>query len=120
MNHGKIGEVYNFGGESELTNIECLKRIINNIDSNIDHNELINYVDDRLGHDTRYAINPKKTMCELGWKPNETFDSGILKTISWYSKNVKWLKIKLIRKNTNHGWQPTTKNSSTWCKWPIR
>lgn len=94
LNHGKIGEVYNFGGESELTNTECLKRIINKIDSNIDPNGLFNFIDDRLGHDTRYAINPKKARSELGWKPNETFDSGILKTISWYSKNVKWLEDK--------------------------
>ena len=52
--------------------------------------ELITYVDDRLGHDKRYAIDPKKLETELGWKPKYTFDSGIIETIKWYQENEEW------------------------------
>ena len=92
---GKLGEVYNFGGNSEMTNVNCLKSIINSIDSSINTSELFEYVADRPGHDVRYAIDSSKSLKELGWKPQETFTSGISKTISWYEKNIDWLKTRV-------------------------
>ncbi len=91
---GKDGEVYNVGGHNEKPNIFIVKKIIEilnrEVDSSIDEN-LIKYVEDRLGHDRRYAIDPKKISDELGWLPQTTFEVGIEKTIKWYLDNEDWL-----------------------------
>ena len=78
---GKIGEVYNVGGNTELTNIEVVKMILKSLGK---PESLITYVTDRLGHDLRYAIDNSKIKRELGWEPRYTFEKGIQQTIEWY------------------------------------
>lgn len=84
---GKKGEVYNVGGHNERTNNQIVHRIIEALDL---PDSRIKYVADRLGHDRRYAIDPKKIETELGWEPEYTFDTGIVKTIKWYQDNEAW------------------------------
>ena len=85
---GKDGEVYNVGGHNERSNLEVVKTILRTLGKD---ESLINYVKDRLGHDRRYAIDPKKIETELGWKPQYNFDTGIAQTIRWNLENQKWL-----------------------------
>ena len=95
---GVVGETYNIGGHNERKNIDVVKTIcsildelIENKPSNIDSfSDLITYVKDRPGHDMRYAIDASKIDRELNWKPVETFESGILKTVQWYLSNEQW------------------------------
>lgn len=87
LRKGRSGEVYNVGGHNERTNNEIVDLIIEKLGVSKD---LKVYVDDRLGHDRRYAIDPTKLEAELGWKPQYTFDSGILETINWYQENEDW------------------------------
>ncbi len=87
LRKGKPGEVYNVGGHNERTNNEIVHLIVDNLGISEDH---IKYVKDRLGHDKRYAIDPTKIETELGWKPEYTFDTGIVKTIDWYKDNEDW------------------------------
>lgn len=108
LEKGKLGEVYNIGGFNEETNINIVKLIIDTISrimkdeieyrkilktdlENINYN-LITYVQDRLGHDARYAIDPSKIVKELGWYPETPFVIGIEKTIRWYLDNQEWLE----------------------------
>jgi len=96
LQHGKIGETYNIGGNNEIPNIEIVKTICTILDeyrplvNDKSHNDLISYVEDRPGHDFRYAIDASKIKTELGWSPKETFESGIRKTIEWYLENENW------------------------------
>lgn len=87
LRNGKPGEIYNVGGHNERTNNEIVHLIVDNLGISEDH---IKYVKDRLGHDKRYAIDPTKIETELGWKPEYTFDTGIVKTIDWYKDNEDW------------------------------
>ena len=87
LRRGRKGEVYNIGGHNERTNNQIVDIIIEKL--GVSRN-LIKYVDDRLGHDKRYAINPTKLETELGWKPEYTFDTGIVETIDWYLTNEDW------------------------------
>lgn len=87
LRKGQKGEVYNVGGHNERTNNEIVNIIVDKLDVSKD---LITYVDDRLGHDKRYAIDPTKLETELGWKPEYTFDTGIEETIEWYQDNEDW------------------------------
>lgn len=87
LRDGNPGEVYNVGGHNERTNNEIVHLIVDNLGISEDH---IKYVKDRLGHDKRYAIDPTKIETELGWKPEYTFDTGIVKTIDWYKNNEDW------------------------------
>ncbi len=95
---GNVGETYNIGGSNEIQNIEVVKKICNILDKLISNklngmasfSELITYVKDRPGHDVRYAINANKINKDLGWKPEESFESGILKTVQWYLTNNEW------------------------------
>ena len=95
---GKTGETYNIGGHNEKTNLEVVKTICSLLDKlvpdskHIPHESLITYVTDRPGHDLRYAIDADKIEAELGWTPEETFESGIEKTIKWYLANSEWCK----------------------------
>ncbi|MFC6169207.1 dTDP-glucose 4,6-dehydratase [Loigolactobacillus jiayinensis] len=84
---GKKGEVYNVGGHNERTNNQIVHRIVAALDL---PDSRIKYVADRLGHDRRYAIDPKKIETELGWAPEYTFDTGIVKTIKWFEDNEAW------------------------------
>ncbi|WP_226670488.1 dTDP-glucose 4,6-dehydratase [Metabacillus litoralis] len=86
MHEGVNGEVYNVGGHNERTNLEVVKTIIKTLGKS---EELIDFVEDRLGHDKRYAIDPTK-LVNLGWKPTYTFDTGIAQTIQWYLDNQEW------------------------------
>lgn len=96
--NGKIGETYNIGGQNELENIEVVKiicEILEDLKPNKPkgvkkYKDLITYVDDRSGHDRRYAIDISKISNKLNWKPEETFLTGIKKTINWYLENKKW------------------------------
>ena len=88
LTQGEIGEVYNIGGECELTNIDIVKMIIKECGQD---DSLIEYVTDRPGHDFRYAMDISKIKSELGWRPEETFENGLRQTIEWYSKNNEWL-----------------------------
>lgn len=87
LHKGRKGEVYNVGGHNERTNNEIVDIVIEKLGLSRD---LIKYVDDRLGHDKRYAIDPTKLETELGWKPKYTFDTGIVETIEWYQANEAW------------------------------
>ena len=90
---GKTGEVYNIGGRNERTNLQIVDRICTILDekvpSNRSYKELITFVEDRAGHDRRYAIDATKLENELGWKADENFDSGIIKTVEWYLLKFK-------------------------------
>lgn len=89
LEKGKIGEVYNIGGNNEKANIEIVKLIIGNLDKT---EEMIKYVQDRPGHDRRYAIDNSKITTELGWSPSYTFEQGIKETIEWYLANEEWME----------------------------
>lgn len=89
LHKGKLGEVYNIGGNNEKKNIEIVRLILNSLSK---HEDLIEYVKDRLGHDRRYAIDNSKISRELGWSPSYTFDQGMEMTIDWYLGNIDWLK----------------------------
>ena len=94
---GKLGETYNIGGWNEKANIDVVKTICSILDTlkpRVDgksYVEQITYVKDRPGHDRRYAIDASKVERELGWRPAETFDSGIHKTVQWYLNNPVWI-----------------------------
>ncbi|HFQ5220682.1 TPA: dTDP-glucose 4,6-dehydratase [Vibrio vulnificus] len=98
VTQGVLGETYNIGGFNEKQNIEVVMTICNHLNELIDNKpnslsdfkELITFVKDRPGHDVRYAIDASKINKELGWHPEETFDSGILKTVKWYLDNQEW------------------------------
>lgn len=87
LHQGKLGEVYNVGGHNERTNLEVVKTILRTLDKSED---LIEFVEDRLGHDRRYAIDPDKLENELGFKPTYNFDTGIAQTVQWYVDNRDW------------------------------
>ncbi len=86
---GRDGEIYNVGGHNERSNLEVVKTILRALHKG---DELIGFVDDRLGHDRRYAIDPKKIETELGWKPQYNFDTGIAQTIAWNLENQEWIR----------------------------
>ena len=87
LHKGKIGEIYNIGGNNERTNLEIVKTILRELGK---PETLIEYVADRKGHDLRYAIDATKIKNELGWTPATPFDLGIKKTIAWFQKNKSW------------------------------
>ena len=89
LHKGKIGEVYNIGGHNEKTNMEITKIILDAMGKD---ESSIKYVEDRLGHDRRYAIDNTKIQTELGWQPSLTFEEGIKLTIDWYLNNQEWMK----------------------------
>lgn len=89
LHKGKVGQVYNIGGHNEKTNMEITKLILSAMGKD---ESSIEYVQDRLGHDRRYAISNDKITTELGWKPSLTFEEGIKITIDWYLNNQQWMK----------------------------
>ncbi|MDN4626209.1 dTDP-glucose 4,6-dehydratase [Erwinia sp. PsM31] len=98
VSEGEVGETYNIGGHNERKNIEVVKTICSILDeliagkpNGVSHfAELITHVTDRPGHDMRYAIDAGKIARELGWRPQETFETGIRKTVEWYLNNSEW------------------------------
>jgi len=89
LHKGQIGQVYNIGGHNEKTNLEITHLILEAMGKD---ESSIEYVQDRLGHDRRYAISNDKITAELGWEPSVTFEQGIKMTIDWYLKNQDWIK----------------------------
>lgn len=93
---GRAGEVYNVGGHNERTNLEIVRTILRQLHDRLGddgiNDGLIRHVEDRLGHDRRYAIDPAKIRKELGWAPETSFETGIQKTIDWYLSNPDWLE----------------------------
>jgi len=103
--NAEIGSSYNIGGNNEKTNLQVASAICEILDdllprsSKNSYKDLITFVEDRLGHDFRYAIDASKISANLGWKPKETFHSGLEKTIQWYIGNKSWLKnLKALNK----------------------
>lgn len=98
VTEGAIGETYNIGGHNEKQNIEVVKTICQILDelkpqsSGQPYESLITFVTDRPGHDLRYAIDATKIKSDLGWTPEETFDTGIRKTVKWYLNNLDWCR----------------------------
>jgi dTDP-glucose 4,6-dehydratase len=89
LHAGKIGEVYNIGGNNEKKNIDIVKLILENLGKD---ESLIEYVKDRPGHDRRYAIDSSKIQNKLGWEPKYTFETGIAETIQWYLDHTEWME----------------------------
>jgi dTDP-glucose 4,6-dehydratase len=89
MRHGRAGEVYCIGARSEKTNLEVVETLLRLLNK---PRSLIQFVEDRPGHDRRYAIDPSKVERELGWRAEETFDAGMTKTVAWYQANREWVE----------------------------
>jgi len=94
LSRGRVGETYNIGGRNEQRNIDVVRTICSLLQGSVPasrrYEELITYVTDRPGHDSRYAINAGKIERELGWTPAETFETGLAKTVTWYLENRAW------------------------------
>jgi dTDP-glucose 4,6-dehydratase len=94
---GRVGETYNIGGWNEKPNIEIVRTVCALLDELspgspvVPHEKLVTYVKDRPGHDRRYAIDARKIERELAWRPRESFESGIRKTIAWYLAHPDWV-----------------------------
>ena len=107
---GNVGEVYNIGGWNEKPNIDIVHTVCDILEelrplpvaSSFTYHSLITYVTDRPGHDRRYAIDASKIERELGWKPSETFETGIRKTIQWYLENQNW--VSNVQSNLYREW----------------
>lgn len=99
--NGKIGETYNIGGSNEQTNLQIIEKICNILDRkrphNKPHSDLIKFIEDRPGHDLRYAIDANKIETQINWKPIESAESGLEKTVNWFLENENW-------------WQPIIEN----------
>jgi dTDP-glucose 4,6-dehydratase len=97
LEKGVIGQVYNIGGSNEKTNLDVVKTLCHILDEMVPdspyrpHESLIQFVTDRPGHDRRYAIDASKIQNQLGWRPRESFESGLKKTVGWYLDNKEWL-----------------------------
>lgn len=106
VTEGKVGETYNIGGHNEKKNIEVVQAICDLLDVLVpkekSYKDQIIYVADRPGHDRRYAIDASKMSNELNWKPEETFESGIRKTVEWYLSNNNW--VNNVRSGSYQGW----------------
>lgn len=97
LEKGRPGETYNIGGWNEKRNLEVVETICDIVDeiaprSGTPRRELITFVKDRPGHDRRYAMDARKIERDLGWRPRETFESGIRKTVRWYLENDDWIR----------------------------
>lgn len=98
LDKGVPGETYNIGGHNEKTNMEVVNTLCALLDELVPesefkpHKKLVEFVKDRPGHDKRYAIDASKMQAELGWEPEETFETGLRKTVQWYLQNKEWCK----------------------------
>ena len=106
LNQGQSGETYNIGGLNEQTNLTVVEKICEILDelapTEMPHSQLITFVKDRPGHDLRYAIDCSKINRELGWQPQENFESGLLKTVKWYISNSAW--VEQVRSGAYQNW----------------
>ncbi len=93
-----MGETYNVGGGNQRTNLEVVKTLCGLLDELVPgskhapHHRLVKYVTDRPGHDRRYAIDARKIESELGWRAQESFETGLRKTVEWYLANAAWVE----------------------------
>jgi dTDP-glucose 4,6-dehydratase len=97
FSNGTVGETYNIGGNNEWTNIDLVHLLCDIMDEKLkrkkgESRKLISYINDRAGHDFRYAIDSSKLKDKLGWEPSLQFEEGLRKTIDWYLSNGSWLK----------------------------
>ena len=105
---GQMGQTYNIGGGSEKTNLAIVQHICALLDAlrpkadGSSYSTQITHIPDRPGHDRRYAIDARKIERELGWKPAETFETGIRKTVQWYLDNPQW--VASVQSGTYHDW----------------
>ena len=104
---GRIAETYNIGGFNEWKNIDLVRVLIRTVDrllgrSEDEDSDLITFVEDRKGHDLRYAIDSTKLQRELGWEPSLQFEEGLLKTVRWYLDNQDWLDNVTSREYQNY------------------
>ncbi|MFD1260108.1 dTDP-glucose 4,6-dehydratase [Entomomonas asaccharolytica] len=110
LTQGKVGETYNIGGHNEKRNIDVVKALCSLLEELAPHHpqgvkqytDLITYVKDRPGHDVRYAIDASKIANELDWKPQETFETGLRKTVEWYLSNTEW--VEHVKSGTYRQW----------------
>ena len=98
LERGRVGETYNVGGGNQRTNLEVVKTLCGLLDELVPeskhapHHQLVKYVTDRPGHDRRYAIDARKIESELGWRAQESFETGLRKTVEWYLANAAWVE----------------------------
>jgi dTDP-glucose 4,6-dehydratase len=102
LERGRVGETYNIGGRNERTNLHVVETICQLLDELAPHKsgprrQHISFVDDRPGHDRRYAIDASKLESELGWRATENFETGLKKTVRWYLDNQRWWRAILAR-----------------------
>ncbi len=113
LEKGTPGQTYNIGGESEMKNIDVVRIVCSIMDElhpvGTPHESLLSFVADRPGHDRRYAVDCSKLKQELGWKPQETFVSGILKTVQWYLQHSEW--IEAVTSGSYRNWIDTNYGS---------
>jgi dTDP-glucose 4,6-dehydratase len=100
MNRGRHGDTYNVGGKTEMENIRIVEAIIDAIDGA--GRDLITFVKDRPGHDRRYAVDCSKLERELGWAPEESFETGLKRTVNWYAENREW--VDRVRSGAYQNW----------------
>jgi dTDP-glucose 4,6-dehydratase len=110
LDAGRVGQVYNVGGWNEKTNLEVVHTLCDVLDALApkdqgSYRDQITFVQDRPGHDRRYAIDARKIELELGWRPQETFESGIRKTVQWYRDNDGW--VRNVQSGDYLGWLDT-------------
>jgi dTDP-glucose 4,6-dehydratase len=100
LQHGRLGEVYNIGGNAERSNLDLVRLICSELDllhpKSAPHAELITFVADRPGHDDRYAIDASKLEAELNWRPTRSLEDGIRDTVDWYTNNEAWCRDALV------------------------
>jgi dTDP-glucose 4,6-dehydratase len=111
---GRLGETYNVGGTAERRNLDVVKRVCAILDelrprTSGRREALINFVTDRPGHDWRYAMDTRKIERELGWRPQESFESGLRKTVEWYLTNADW--VAAVRSGEYRKWIETNYGS---------
>jgi dTDP-glucose 4,6-dehydratase len=109
LHHGRVGETYNIGGQCERTNLDLIGSLCRIMDElrpdspHAPHADLIRYVDDRPGHDRRYAIDAEKIGTEMGYTPQVTIDAGLRRTVRWYLDNEPWWRAALRRREGGAG-----------------
>jgi dTDP-glucose 4,6-dehydratase len=110
---GRVGEVYNIGGNAETSNLEVVQSLCALLDElrpqGGPHARLIGFVGDRPGHDQRYAIDPGKIVSELGWQPRETLAGGLRRTVKWYLEHQDW--VSQVRSGEYRNWIATNYQS---------